>query len=56
MAGEGRSAATLGEFYDLLGPDKYAALQAASLDFGTSFKNATDTHAPLPVNVLIRST
>jgi transposase len=45
-AGEGRSAATLEAFYDLLGPDGCAALEAVSLDMGGAYKLATDTRAP----------
>lgn len=44
--GEGKSAATLGAFYDRLGPTGCAQLQAVSMDLGAAFKKATDTHAP----------
>jgi transposase len=43
--GEGRNQATLEGFYDQLGEDGCAALQAVSLDMGTSFKAATDARA-----------
>ena len=45
-AGEGKSAATLGGFYDELGESGCAALEAVSMDLGAAFKKATDTHAP----------
>lgn len=44
-AGEGRDHAVLEEFYDLLGEDGCAALQAVSLDMGGAYKLATDTKA-----------
>lgn len=45
-AGEGRNSATLQAFYRQLGPQRCAALQAVSLDFGNAYKHATDTYAP----------
>jgi transposase len=45
-AGEGKSAATLEQFYDALGEDGCARLQAVSMDLGAAFKKATDTRAP----------
>ena len=45
-AGEGKNAATLEQFYDALGEDGCAQLQAVSMDLGAAFKKATDTHAP----------
>lgn len=45
-AGEGKSAATLAQFYDQLGPRGCAQLEAVSLDLGAAFKKATDTYAP----------
>jgi transposase len=45
-AGEGRDAATLESFYDELGEEGCAALQAVSLDMGPAFKKATDACAP----------
>ena len=45
-AGEGKSAATLEQFYDQLGQTRCAQLQAVSLDLGAAFKKATDTRAP----------
>jgi len=45
-AGEGKSAATLEQFYDQLGEAGCAQLQAVSLDLGAAFKKATDHKAP----------
>lgn len=51
-AGEGRNGAsgkdsgTLARFYDQLGPDRCAKLQAVSLDLGGAYAKATRTHAP----------
>lgn len=45
-AGEGRDHGVLEEFYDLLGEDGCAQLQAVSLDMGGAYKTATDTKAP----------
>jgi transposase len=45
-AGEGKNAATLEAFYDELGEDGCARLQAVSLDLGAAFKKATDARAP----------
>jgi transposase len=45
-AGEGRDHATLERFYDQLGPQRCAALQAVSLDMGTAYAKATRTKAP----------
>jgi transposase len=44
-AGEGRDHTVLEEFYDTLGKDACAALQAVSLDMGGAYKLATDTKA-----------
>lgn len=44
-AGEGRSAATLGAFYDELG-EGCSQLQAVSMDMGGAYKKATDERAP----------
>ncbi|ADU46876.1 ISL3 family transposase [Intrasporangium calvum] len=44
--GEGKSAATLGAFYEQLGEDGCAQVQAVSMDLGAAFKKATDAHAP----------
>lgn len=44
--GEGKSAATLEEFYDQLGEAGCAQLQAVSMDLGAAFKKATDHKAP----------
>ncbi len=44
-AGEGKSAATLGQFYDTLGDERIAQLQAISLDMGGAYKLATDQRA-----------
>jgi transposase len=45
-AGEGKSAATLEQFYDELGETGCTALQAVSMDLGAAFKKATDVKAP----------
>lgn len=45
-SGEGKSAATLERFYDELGENGCAALEAVSMDLGAAFKKATDTKAP----------
>ena len=45
-AREGRDAKTLEAFYDELGPDRTASIQAVSLDMGGAYKAATDTKAP----------
>ena len=45
-AGEGKSAATLAAFYDELGEDGCAALEAVSMDLAHAFKAATDAKAP----------
>ena len=45
-ASEGRDAATLEAFYDELGDDRCAALQAVSLDLGRAYWSATNRRAP----------
>jgi transposase len=45
-AGEGKSAATLAQFYDELGEDRTARLEAVSLDMGGAYAKATRAHAP----------
>lgn len=45
-AGEGRDHTVLEEFYDLLGDEGRAQLQAVSLDMGGAYKKATDSKAP----------
>jgi transposase len=45
-AGEGKNAATLEGFYDELGDEGCARLEAVSLDMGGAFKKATDSRAP----------
>jgi transposase len=45
-AGEGKNAATLERFYDELGEQGCARLEAVSLDLGAAFKKATDSRAP----------
>ncbi len=45
-AGEGRSAATLDAFYEELGDDGCAQLQAVSMDMGPAFATATSQRAP----------
>jgi transposase len=44
--GEGKSAATLNEFYELIGLTRCARLRAVSLDMGAAYSTATTTHAP----------
>lgn len=44
-AGQGKSAATLEQFYDQLGETRSAQLQAVSMDLGAAFKKATDAKA-----------
>jgi transposase len=44
--GEGKSGATLEEFYDALGDERIARLEAVSLDMGGAYKTATDARAP----------
>jgi len=45
-AGEGKSAATLGRFYDELGPERTGRLEAVSLDMGGAYAKATTAKAP----------
>lgn len=45
-AAEGKNAATLEGFYDELGEDGCARLEAVSMDLGAAFKKATDKRAP----------
>ena len=45
-AGEGRNAKALEAFYDELGEEGCARLEAVSLDMGGAYKLATDTRAP----------
>jgi len=45
-AGEGKGAKTLNAFYDTLGDERIARLEAVSLDMGGAYKNATDERAP----------
>jgi len=45
-AGEGKSAATLQRFYDELGPERTARLEAVSLDMGGAYAKATAEMAP----------
>ena len=45
-AGEGKDHTTLERFYDELGEERTARLQAVSLDMGGAYKLATDTKAP----------
>lgn len=44
--GQGRSAATLAEFYDLLGPDRCAQLEAVTMDASAAYISATQAQAP----------
>jgi transposase len=43
--GEGKSAGTLNQFYDELGPERSAQLEAVSLDMGQAFVKATHAKA-----------
>ena len=45
-AHEGKSAATLEVFYDTLGEERCAQLEAVSLDMGGAYKKATDARVP----------
>ena len=45
----GKDAATLARFYDELGPDRCAQLQAVILDLGGAYAKATRQHAPQAV-------
>jgi transposase len=45
-AGEGKSAATLAGFYEQLGPERAARLEAVSLDMGAAYAKATREAAP----------
>jgi transposase len=45
-AGEGKKAATLKAFYDQLGAERKAKLQAVSLDMGIAYAHATTTEVP----------
>lgn len=45
-AAEGKNAATLADFYDELGPQRAAQLQAVSLDMGAAYAKATRDAAP----------
>jgi transposase len=42
----GKSAATLAAFFDELGPERVAKLEAISLDMGIAFQNAVNEKAP----------
>ncbi len=44
--GHGRSADTLVEFYQLLGPDRCSELEAVTMDASAAYISATETHAP----------
>jgi len=44
--GEGKSAAVLGAFYELIGPTRCARLRAVSMDMGAAYHKATTSHAP----------
>ena len=44
--GQGRSAATLQQFYDHLGTDRSDALEAVTLDASAAYISATESHAP----------
>jgi len=45
-AAEGKDAATLTKFYELLGPHRCAQLEAVSMDLGLAFRTATQRAAP----------
>lgn len=45
-AAEGKNAATLTGFYDLLGPERAAQLEAVSVDMGAAYAKATREAAP----------
>lgn len=44
--GQGRSAATLQQFYDHLGTDRSDALEAVTMDASAAYISATESHAP----------
>ena len=45
-AADGKSAAILAAFYDEIGPERVAQLQAISLDMGGAYEKATNVKAP----------
>ncbi|MEK7252567.1 MAG: ISL3 family transposase, partial [Actinomycetota bacterium] len=45
-AAAGKNAATLSAFYEELGPERCARLEAVSLDMGAAYRSATTNHAP----------
>jgi len=45
-AGEGRNAATLAQFYELLGPQRCQRIEAVSMDMAGAYAKATRDHAP----------
>jgi transposase len=45
-AGDGKNAAALHAFYDLLGTERCDRIEAVSLDMGAAYKSATDAKAP----------
>jgi transposase len=49
-SGEGRNHTVLKQFYDLLGPDRCARLQAVALDMGGTYEKATNDKAPTPAS------
>jgi transposase len=55
-AGEGKSAATLEQFFDQLGEAGCAQLQAVSLDLGAAFKRPPTPRHPRPGSASTRST
>jgi transposase len=54
-AAEGKNAATLGAFYDEIGPERVAQLQAISLDMGGAYEKATNEKAPTFASAWTRS-
>ena len=52
----GKDAATLGRFYEQLGPTRCEQLEAVSLDLGGAYAKATRQHAPRRSRPPIRST
>jgi transposase len=55
-AAEGKKAETLKAFYDELGDDRKARLQAVSLDMGSAYERATLRRSPTSGSASIRST
>ena len=53
-AGEGRSAESLGAFFEVLGPERAAALELVTIDLAGGYRKAVETWAPQAVVVYDR--